>query len=210
MTAECEMRYEASDRRSSSRGNWEMSDASVDRIAVTFSMTADDYARYFAVVNRNQPRWGNFIVFLAVFFAAIPVALAFRAIGAYLSGSTATGDLIGRASLFAFLLGGCATLVAGYVMRRIAMNRYLAGTRNAFEAKTAAFDATGVTLTGKISEAKWRWAAFSRFTCENDLLLLWIGSSSAVTIPSRGFENVDACEAAVTFVRARLAEVVSS
>ncbi|HLX16235.1 MAG TPA: YcxB family protein [Bradyrhizobium sp.] len=187
-----------------------MSDAIVDRIAVTFSMTADDYARYFAVVNRHQPRRGNFIAFLAVFVGAIPVALAFRAIGTSLSGSTATGDLIGRASLFAFLLGGCAMLVAGYVIRRIASNRYLAGTPNAFEAKTVAFDATGVTLTGKISEARWRWAAFSRFTYENDLLLLWTGSSSAVTIPSRGFESPNACEATAAFIRARLPEVISS
>jgi len=186
-----------------------MSDAIVDRIAVTFSMRADDYARYFAVVNRHQPRRGNFIAFLAAFVAAIPVALAFRAIGTYLSGATATGDLVGRASLFAFLLGGCAMLVAGYVVRRIAMNRYLAGTLNVFEAKTAVFDATGVTLTGKISEARWRWAAFSRFTCENDLLLLWIGSSSAVTIPGSIFENQRASEAAVAFVRARLAEATS-
>jgi len=186
-----------------------MTDAIIDRIAVTFAMTAGDYARYFAVVNRHQPRRSNFIAFLAVFVAAIPVALAFRAIGADLSGRTATGDLIGRTSLFAFLLGACTMLVAAFVVRRMAMNRYVAGTPNAFEAKTAVFDATGVTLTGKISEARWRWAAVSRFTCENDLLLLWIGPSSAVTIPSRGFENLQACEAAVAFVRARLAEALS-
>jgi len=139
-----------------------MSDAIVDRIAVTFSMTADDYARSFAVVNRHQPRRGNFIAFLAVFVAAIPVAFAFRAVGTYFSGNSATGDLTGRTSLLAFLLGGCAMLVAAFVVRRIALKRYLAGTPNVFEAKTAAFDATGVTLTGKISEARWRWAAFSR------------------------------------------------
>src|SRR5579864_1719518 len=56
----------------------EMSVAADDSIKVSYAMSVDDYRRYFALVNRQrQPRQATFI-FLAVFFGAIPVALAFR------------------------------------------------------------------------------------------------------------------------------------
>jgi hypothetical protein len=77
---------------------------------------------------------------------------------------------------------------------------------NFLESKTAVFDATGITLTGQISQAMWRWAAVSRFTSESDLLLIWIGQSSAVVIPGRSFGSHKACAAAKAFIRARLAD----
>jgi hypothetical protein len=130
-----------------------MSDPAPDQISVTFNMTADDYARYFAVMNRRESSWANLIAYAAALFTAIPVALVFRSIGARLSGEAAAGDLIGKFSLAAFLLGTVAIVVAGSVARRMAVGKYLAGTLNAFESKTAVLDATGITLTGQISQA---------------------------------------------------------
>lgn len=183
-----------------------MSEPIPDRIEVTFAMTADDYARYFAVRGGRQSEWTNFIAYVAGLFCAIPVALLFRSIGARLSGDPAAGDLIGQFSLAAFLLGTVAMNIAGSFARRMAVRKYLTGTPNAFESKTAVLDATGVTLTGQISQAMWRWAAVSRFTNEKQFLLIWIGQS-AVAIPRRCFENDRACEAAKAFIRARLSEL---
>jgi hypothetical protein len=183
-----------------------MNDPISDRIAVTYSLTADDYARYFAVLNRHRSGWANLSAYAAALFGAIPVALLFRSIGVRLSGNAAAADLIGKFSLAAFLLGTVAIVVAGLFMRRRAIHKHLAGTLNAFESKTAVIDATGITLTGQISQAMWRWAAVSRFTSERDLLLIWIGQSTAVAIPSRCFASSGARDAAKAFIRARLSE----
>jgi hypothetical protein len=183
-----------------------MSNSAPGRIAVTFNMTADDYAKYFAVLSRRESSWTHLFGYLTVFFAAIPVALAFRSIGQHLSVDSAAVELIGYLSLTAFLLGIFATIAAGVVVRRIAVKRHLTGTLNAFESKTAVFDATGLTLTGQISQANWQWAAVSSFSNENDLFLIWIARSSAVAIPRRSFGSDQASRAADTFIRARVAE----
>jgi hypothetical protein len=65
----------------------QMSNSMPDQMTVTFAMTADDYARYFAVRSRHASRWANFLAYAAALFAAIPVALMFRSIGARLSAS---------------------------------------------------------------------------------------------------------------------------
>jgi hypothetical protein len=182
-----------------------MSDPVPDRIAVTFAMTADDYARYFAVRNRHEAGAANFFAYAAALFSAIPVALAFRFIGRRLSGDAAA-DLIGQFSLAAFLLGTIAIVVAGLFARRIATRRYLAGTLNAFESKTVVFDATGITVTGKLSQTMWQWAAISRSQSGKDLLLVWIGKSTALAIPRRSFASDDAYEATTALIRARLPE----
>jgi hypothetical protein len=181
-----------------------MSDPIPDRIAVTFSLTADDYARFAAVVSRHQSGQANLYAYVAVFFGAIPVALLFRSLGAHGPDDPAAVDSIGQLSLAAYLLGTLATVVAGLLVRRIAIRKHLAGTLNAFESKTAVFDVTGITLTGQVSQVVWRWPAISRCTGEKDLLLIWIGQSSAVIIPRRSFPNDGACEAAKAFIRARL------
>jgi hypothetical protein len=62
--------------------------------------------------------------------------------------------------------------------------------------------ATGVTLTGQISQTMWQWAAVSRFTSEKQLL----GQTAAVVIPCRSFASDSACEAAKAFIRARLSD----
>jgi hypothetical protein len=186
-----------------------MSDSLPDRIAVTFNMTVDDYARYFAIVNRQESGWAGLLAFVAALFGAIPVALMFRSIGVRLSHASAAVDSIGYLSLAAFLLGAFAMLVAGLGVRRVAFNTRLAGTLNAFDSKTAVFDATGVALTGRISQAMWQWAAVSRITRESDLLLIWIGRWAAVVIPCRSFGSNSACKTADAFVRARLSEAAS-
>ncbi|WP_079538155.1 YcxB family protein [Bradyrhizobium lablabi] len=167
-------------------------------------MTADDYARYFAVRSRRASRWANFLAYAAALFAAIPVALMFRLIGARQSASAATIDLIGQFSLASFLLGTVAIVAAGIFLRRKSINTLVAGTLNAFEPKTAVFDATGITLTGQLSQAMWRWAAISGFTSEKGLLLIWIGQSNAVAIPLRAFGDDSAWEAAKAFLRTQL------
>jgi hypothetical protein len=184
-----------------------MSEPIPDRIEVTFDMTADDYARYFAMRSRHESRWINFIAYIAGLFSAIPLALLFRFIGARLSGDPVAGELIGQFSLASFLLGTVAMVIAGSFVRRMAIRKYLTGTPNVFESKTAVLDASGVTLTGQISQTMWRWAAVSRSTCEKELLLIWIGQSAAVVIPRRSFASDRAWEAAKAFIRARLSEV---
>jgi hypothetical protein len=179
----------------------DMSDAA-EMIAVTFSMTADDYARYFAVMGRQgRPA---LIAYVVALFAGIPVALALRALAAHLTLEPAAADLVGQLSLAAFLIGAFTMLAAGLCVRRIAVRKYLAGTLNAFNFKTAVFDATGITLTGQISQATWRWAAATRFTSQSGLFLIWVGQSAPLVIPARSFGGEDACEAAAAFIRARL------
>ena len=180
-----------------------MSDAAAEMIAVTFSMTADDYKRYFAVMGRQgRPA---FIAYVIVLFAAIPVALALRSFAAHLSRAPAAADLVGQSSLAAFLVGAFTMLVAGLCVRRIAIRKHLAGTLNAFNFKTAVFDATGITVTGQISQATWRWAAATQFTSQSGLFLIWVGQSAPLAIPARSFGGDDARNAAAAFIRARLA-----
>jgi hypothetical protein len=180
-----------------------MSDSIPDRIAVTFNITADDYARCFAVQNGQKSGWIMTLIFHAAWFSAIPVALLFRSIGARLSRNSAAADLIGWFSLAAFLLGLIAVFVAGFSAREIAMREFVVGTPNAFGSKTAVLDSTGITVTGQKSQGTWQWAAVTRFTSERGLLLLWIGSTPVV-IPRRSFGSDSACEAAKAFIRARL------
>jgi len=121
-----------------------MSEPIRDRIEVTFAMTADDYARYFAARGRQESGWTNVLTYALGLFSAIPVALMFRSVGARPSGGPAAGDLIGQFSLASFLLGTVAMVVAGYFVCHVAIKKYLAGTPNAFESKTAVLDRTGV------------------------------------------------------------------
>jgi hypothetical protein len=178
-------------------------DAAADMIAVTFSMTADDYARYFAIMGRQGGRSG-LVAYVVVLFAAIPVALALRTLVTHHSSQPAAADLVGQSSLAAFLLGAFTMLAAGLWMRRIAIRKYLSGTLNSYSFKTAVFDATGISLTGQISQATWRWAAATQFTVQSGLFLIWVGQSAPLVIPARSFGNDDARKAAAAFIRARL------
>jgi hypothetical protein len=181
-----------------------MSDAAADRIAVTFSIAADDYARYFAIIGRQESRRASLIAYVVVLFAAIPVALALRSIAADLSRQPAAADLVGQLSLAAFLIGALTMLAAGLCLRRIAVRQHIAGTLNAFSSKTAVFDTSGITVTGQISQAMWQWPAITRFTCHGGLFLIWVGQSAPLAIPSSSFAGEAARKAAAAFIRARL------
>lgn len=182
-----------------------MSDAVPDRIAVTFSMTADDYARYFAIMGRQESGRTTTIAYVVALFAAIPVALGLRWIAAHQSGGAVAADLVGQWSLAAFLVGALTMLTAGLWARRIAIGKHLAGTLNAFESKTVTLDATGITLTGQLSQAAWQWPAITRFTSHDGLFLIWVGQSAPLVIPARSFGGDGACETASAFIRARFA-----
>ena len=184
----------------------QMSASVLEQIAVTFSMTADDYARYFALGRRLESGWVNFIAYVVTLLGAIPVALAFRSIGARSFDDPAVLTAIGYSSLLAFLLGVFAAIAAMLVLRRVATSKALSGALNAFGPKIATFDATAITLKGELSEASWRWAAISRFMNESGLFLIWVGGATPLVIPSRSFGSDSACIAADAFIRARMAE----
>jgi hypothetical protein len=187
----------------------DMTEPAPEGITLQAAMTKEDYARYAAVVQRHGSNWMNWILYVGTFFAAIPVALVFRLIGQHSSIVSADADLIGKSSLFAFLLGVMAIGVAWAIMRRAAMRKYVTETRYAFEPKTVTLDATGVTTTGHLVQASWRWAVFNRLTVERGLILLWMGRLTALAIPERSFASPAARDAAIAFIRARLSEAKS-
>jgi len=185
-----------------------MSEPAPERIAVTFSMTADDYARYFEVMNRKYSR-GFVLLCCLTAFGAIPLALSFRWLELRLSGHAPVAEIVGLFSLVAFLLGIVTMIGTNLVAQKDATKRSLAMTLNAFEFKTATFNTSEIVVTGQISQSMWRWAAVSRFTIERGLFMIWIGPISVV-IPSRSFASDEAREIAAAFIRARLAEAKST
>lgn len=180
-----------------------------DRITLQVTLTKDDYASYFAAVSRRDSNWTNLACWVGAFFAAIPVALVFKSIGLHLSNAPADAELIGKFSLFAFLLGAVTMIAAGSITHSLASRKFLAGTLNAFEPKTIVLDATGVTTTGKISQTSWHWAAISQLTARKGRLLMWIGRV-AVVIPDRAFASAEARDAAIAFARARMSQAESA
>jgi len=183
-----------------------MSESGRDQIAVTFNMTADDYARYFAIVRRRDGRRANFTAYILALFGAIPVALAFRYLALHWSYDSVAVDLAGRCSVFAFLFGAFTMVAAGSILSRMSVSRYLSGAQRAFESRKAVFDAKGLAVTGRISEASWQWAAVARVTVERGLLLIWVGQREAVAIPCRCFGSDDAFAKAQAFIRASLSD----
>jgi len=179
-------------------------------VTVSFAGTADEFARYAAAVKRRRPRSDSYIAFLAVFFGAIPVALIFRLIWGQQSNSLGISDRVGLASLFAYMFGACAMWIAAFVVQRWATNRALSAAVKTYGTRTAVLDANGVALFGPKEETRWRWAGIEGLSCEDGLLLLWVGPASAVAIPVRSFEGRGARETAVAFIRARLSEAKSA
>jgi hypothetical protein len=186
-----------------------MTAPAVDRIALQVTMTRDDYASYFAIADRRNSGGSNLAWYAAAFFAAVPVAFFFESLGRGLVAASADAALIGKFSLFAFLFGALTMQLSVLIMRRLAVRRYVAGTLNAFEPKQVAFDTIGVTMTGGISEAHWRWAAISGLTAQRGLLVLWIGSF-AVIVPDRSFASAAARDAAIAFIRARRSDATTA
>lgn len=179
-------------------------------ITVQATMTRDDYASYFSVMQQRQASRKNSAGYAVVLFAAIPTALAGRALGLYFGSAPADADLIGKCSLASFLIGVFAIIVAGFITRRLAIRDQLGATLNAFAPKTVSFDATGVTMTGSVSESRWRWPAISGLTTQQGLVLVWIAGSSALAIPDRCFAGPAEREAALAYVRERLSGTAAS
>lgn len=183
-----------------------MSESTPEQLSVTFSMTSDDYARYFAIGRRQGSGWIDFFAYIVMFFCAIPVALAFRSFAAQSLDDATVLTAIGYSSLLAFMLGILAAIAWMVIMRRFATTRALNETLNAFGARTVVFDATAVSLKGQLAEASWRWAAVNRITHENGLFLIWVGGATPVCIPSRSFGSDSQRMAVEAFIRARMAE----
>jgi hypothetical protein len=186
-----------------------MSVPAVDRIILQVTMTRDDYVRYFAIANRHNSDWLNLACYFGAFPAAIPLAFFFESLGRGLAAASADAALIGKFSLFAFLLGALTMQLLVLILRRLAMRRYVAVTLNPPEPKQVVFDTIGVTMTGGISEYRWRWAAISGLTAQRGLLVLWIGSF-AVIVPDRSFASAAARDAAIAFISARRSHATSA
>jgi len=187
-----------------------MSEPSPTRISVTFNVTADDYARYAACIDRRSRGWTSFNSSVVVIFCAIPVALLFRALAAQQLHDPAASELAGHFSLFSFVLGVIASWIGSIVLTRVARKRYFEATVDSREPRTAELDHSGITVTGKATQSRWQWTAINRCTLERRLLLLWIAPSTAVAIPSHAFASFAAREQAQAFIRARLSEAAAA
>ena len=186
-----------------------MTAPAVDKITLQVTLTRDDYARYVAIANRRNASWSNVAWYAGALFAAVPLAFFFESLGRGLAAASADAALIGKFSLFAFLFGGLTMQLLVLILRRLAMRRYVAVTLNPLEPKQVVFDTIGVTMTGGISEYRWRWAAISGLTAQRGLLVLWIGSF-AVIVPGRSFDSAAARDAAIAFIRARKSDAASA
>jgi hypothetical protein len=183
-----------------------MSDSDPERIVTTYDFTADDYARYAAAVERRGRSWTTFNIFAASFFCAIPVALWFRALAAQILNNSEAIETAGRFSLYAFVLGVIATLISAYIVQHIKRKRYYKTAVWTRDTWTTVLDRSGISMSSNGSEWKTPWAALQRCTREHELLLVWLGLASAVSIPCRSFASKEACDQAIAFIRARLAE----
>jgi hypothetical protein len=181
-----------------------------DRIAVTFTLTADDYARYSWAMGRRRRSWTPWAILSIALSCAIPVALLFRHLAAQRLDDMAAIETVGLDSLLAFALGFFATMIGLSVIDRMRSSRYFAEATDRTDSRTVILERTGVTLTRKTTQSRLQWAAVKRCTRESDLLLLWLAPASAMPIPCRSFDSPGACEAALAFVRARLAEATAA
>jgi hypothetical protein len=182
-----------------------MADPTPDSMTLQTAMTQDDYARY-SVAMRRATGWMPTLIYVGAFFAAIPVALVFRLLGQHLALVPQDVDLIGKFSLFAFMLGAMAIILAGAIAGRLAFRRQVQGTLNAFEPKTVVLDLEGVTVTGQLSHTHWRWPAISKLALESGFILMWVGGSTPFVVPDRSFAGPAERDAAIAFIRARLSE----
>ena len=180
-----------------------------DRPSAPFTLSvqlnADDYRRYFAAAQRRQSSWSNTVIFAIALFAAIGVALAFRAVASLETSDRAVIEIVGRYSLFAYALGVLVFLLVGVIVRRRSVSSLLAGTPHTFDPKIIVLDDEAVSITGKLSEVRWTWPAFTQLTVAKDLLCVWIGSQNGVLIPDRAFATEEMRKSVIAFVEAKIA-----
>ena len=117
---------------------------------------------------------------------------------------------MGRFSLFAFFAGLITLTLASWIVRRRAIAGALSAVPNAYDAKTVVLDQDGISITGKLSQARWTWPAITKMTTEQGLVLFWIGAQNAAIIPDRAFSSPDARDNTIAFARARIAKPVQS
>ena len=175
-------------------------------IQLQVQLGPEDYARYFAIVGKRQSTWTNHAIYASAFFMAIPAALAGKALAALGTASPIAIDLVGRFSLLAFFAGVVTLTLAMWLIHRRAIAGALSAVPNAFDAKTVVLDEDAVSITGRLSQARWTWPAITRMTAEQGLLLFWIGSQDAMIIPDRAFANSAARDDTIAFARARIAQ----
>jgi len=175
------------------------------RIQLQVRLGPDDYARYYAVMGKRQSTWGDFLIYAGAFFTALPVSIAVEALASRETDSRFVAELAGRFSMFAFFAGLFAFGLALWIVRRRAIGATLSTVPNAFDSKTIVLDEHDISITGKLSQARWTWPAITHVSAEKNLVLFWIGSQNAVIIPDRAFANVEARDDAIAFSRARIA-----
>jgi hypothetical protein len=179
-------------------------------IQLQVQLGPEDYARYFTVVGKQQSTWTNLAIYAGAFFMAIPAALVGKALAALETANPVAIDLVGCSSLFAFFAGILTLTLAMWLVRRRAMAGMLSSTLNAFDSKTVVLDENDVSITGKLSQARWTWPAITRVTAEQGLVLFWIGSQNAVIVPDLAFASPEARNHAIAFARARIAQARSA
>src|SRR5262249_34511889 len=96
--------------------------ALTDRPSAAFSLevqlNADDYRRYFAIAGKRESGFSNATIFVIALFLAIAVAFVFRTLASLETQYPAAIELVGRYSLFAYLVGVLVFLLVGSIMRR--------------------------------------------------------------------------------------------
>lgn len=185
-----------------------------DRPSAPFTLnvqlSADDYRRYFAVAQKRQSNVSNTLIFAFACFAAIVVALAFSSLASLETTDRTVIEIIGRYSLFAYLVGVLVFLLVGSIIRRRSIDKSLAGTLNAFGPKTVVIADDSVSIRGQLSHVTYNWLAIGQLTVTKGLLCLWVGSQSAVLIPERTFATEELRKSVIAFVEGKIAAAKQS
>jgi hypothetical protein len=183
-----------------------MSDPAPERITVSFNLTADEYSHYAAAVERVSKTWTAFYIFVAMGFGAIPIALLFRWLAAQRMNDPEITEMAGEYSLYAYSIAIIVTWIGTSFHAWIVRRRHFRTEVVAPKPRTTELDNAGVTVSSDGARVTYDWAVVTRLTIKQNLALLWVAPSMAVVIPMRCFGDEAASTAALTFVRARIAE----
>jgi hypothetical protein len=183
-----------------------MNDPASQRITVSFKLTEDEYARYVMAIDQSRRSWTTFNVYVAMVFTGIPVALLLRAVAAQRLNEGEALDMVGEYSLYAFGLAFVVVWIGTSVLAWMARRQHFRTVVNTPEGRITELDHDGVTISSDGARLIYDWAAVSRCTVKQKLLLMWIAPSTPVMIPLRCFGDEAATAAALAFVRERIAE----
>jgi hypothetical protein len=183
-----------------------MTDPAPERISVSFKLTADEYARYAAIVEQSRRSWTNFYVYVAMLFTGIPVALLLRAVAAQRMDEGEALDMVGEYSLYAYGIAFVVVWIGTSVLTWMARRQHFRTVVDTPEPRTTEFDRSGVTIRSDGARLSYDWAAVTRCTVKQKLLLIWVAPSTPVMVPLRCFGDDAAIAAALAFVRAGITE----